>query len=230
MLLEKVKENMKARSNSHYQMLYNIYRILQSTEVKLPSYLGKLLYCERMIRNASWNWLSSKIYYEPILRSRCTSVGKNVRCDGDIPLIEGNGIIIIGNNVFIGNKGAWFVSTDIYENATLKIGNNTAINYRTVISVSKNVSIGNYCYIAEETKIFDNNSHGIDYRSRRMTSKDVGPIVIEDHVWVGMNAIILKNVVIGKGSVVASGSVVTEDVPPMKVVGGNPAKIIKSIE
>lgn len=55
------------------------------------------------------------------------------------------------------------------------------------------------------------------------------PIVIEDHVWLASNAKILKGVTIGKGSVVATGAVVTKDVPPYSVVGGVPAKFIKSI-
>ena len=47
-------------------------------------------------------------------------------------------------------------------------------------------------------------------------------------MWIGCNCIILKGVTIGEGAVVAAGSVVTKDVPPKALVGGNPAKIIKS--
>ena len=142
-----------------------------------------------------------KFYYEPLLRSCCTSIGKNVKCDGDIPLIEGNGEIVIGNNVFIGNKCVWFIIPHIYEKPILKISDNTSINYQTVISVECKVIIGNNYLIAEETKIFDNNSHGVDFRHREMMEKDVGPIIIEDDVWIGMNSIILKNVIIGRRSV-----------------------------
>ena len=54
-----------------------------------------------------------------------------------------------------------------------------------------------------------------------------GPIIIEDDVWIGTNAIILSNVKVGKGAVVAAGSVVTKDVPPFAIIGGNPGRIIK---
>jgi len=83
--------------------------------------------------------------------------------------------------------------------------------------------------IAEETKIFDNNSHGLSYENRDMSKDDVAPIIIEDHAWIGMNSIILKGVTIGKGAVVAAGSIVTKDVPPMTLVAGNPARIIRRI-
>ena len=56
------------------------------------------------------------------------------------------------------------------------------------------------------------------------------PIVIEDKVWIGINATILPGVKIGYGAIVGAQSVVTHDVPPMTVVGGNPARIIKKIE
>lgn len=56
------------------------------------------------------------------------------------------------------------------------------------------------------------------------------PIVIEDKAWIGINATILPGVRIGYGAIVGAGSVVTRDVPPMTIVAGNPARIIKKIE
>ena len=56
------------------------------------------------------------------------------------------------------------------------------------------------------------------------------PIVIEDKVWIGIGATVLPGVHIGYGSIIGANSVVTHDVPPMTIVGGNPAKIIKAIE
>lgn len=53
------------------------------------------------------------------------------------------------------------------------------------------------------------------------------PVIIEDNVLVGANAVVLEGVRIGEGAVVAAGAVVTEDVPANAVVAGSPAKIIK---
>ena len=50
------------------------------------------------------------------------------------------------------------------------------------------------------------------------------PVVIEDDVWVGIGAIILKGVRIGRGARVGAGAVVTGDVPPGATVAGNPAR------
>lgn len=55
------------------------------------------------------------------------------------------------------------------------------------------------------------------------------PIVIEGNVWIAAGATIIGGVTVGENSVIAAGSVVTRDVPPNTLVGGNPARVIRSI-
>jgi maltose O-acetyltransferase len=55
------------------------------------------------------------------------------------------------------------------------------------------------------------------------------PIIIEDDVWIATRATILKGVHIGKGAVVAAGAVVTRNVPAYSIVGGVPARVIKTL-
>ncbi|WP_101843726.1 2,3,4,5-tetrahydropyridine-2,6-dicarboxylate N-acetyltransferase [Halobacillus sp. Marseille-P3879] len=56
------------------------------------------------------------------------------------------------------------------------------------------------------------------------------PVVVEDGVVVGANAVILEGVTVGEGSVVAAGAIVTEDVPANTVVAGTPARVVKEID
>jgi tetrahydrodipicolinate N-acetyltransferase len=56
------------------------------------------------------------------------------------------------------------------------------------------------------------------------------PVVLEDEVLIGANAVVLEGVRVGRGSVVAAGAVVTRDVPPMTVVAGQPARVIKEVD
>lgn len=56
------------------------------------------------------------------------------------------------------------------------------------------------------------------------------PVIVEDEVVVGANAVILEGVTVGKGAVVAAGAVVTEDVPENAVVAGTPARVIKQMD
>jgi acetyltransferase-like isoleucine patch superfamily enzyme len=53
------------------------------------------------------------------------------------------------------------------------------------------------------------------------------PVILEDDVWIGTGATILKGVTIGRGSIVAAGAVVTRSVPPYSIVGGVPARLIR---
>jgi acetyltransferase-like isoleucine patch superfamily enzyme len=57
--------------------------------------------------------------------------------------------------------------------------------------------------------------------------QDDQPIVIEEDVWLGMRAIVLKGVRIGRGTVVSAGSVVTQDVAPYSIVAGTPARLVR---
>lgn len=56
------------------------------------------------------------------------------------------------------------------------------------------------------------------------------PVVIGNDVWVGGNAVVNPGITIGSNVVVASGAVVTKDIPDNVAVGGNPARILKTLE
>ncbi|WP_312096886.1 2,3,4,5-tetrahydropyridine-2,6-dicarboxylate N-acetyltransferase, partial [Niallia sp.] len=56
------------------------------------------------------------------------------------------------------------------------------------------------------------------------------PVIIEDDVLVGANAVVVEGVTVGKGSVVAAGAIVLEDVPPNTLVAGAPARVVKEID
>lgn len=104
----------------------------------------------------------------------------------------------------------------------LSIGKYTHINRACYIDARGGVRIGNSVSISFKANII---SDGHDPQSTTFELKR-GKIVIDDYVWVGPNAVILKNVHIGEGAVVAAGAVVTKDVPPYTIVGGVPAKVI----
>lgn len=74
--------------------------------------------------------------------------------------------------------------------------------------------------------------HGVTLGQRDRVGPDGGRVteypVIEDEVWIGPHAVIVGGVRIGRGSRIAAGAFVTESVPPHSVVGGNPARILKS--
>lgn len=93
------------------------------------------------------------------------------------------------------------------------------------------VRIGNEVNIAQGIVISGLN-HNYEDPAVPIISQGVStsPILIEDDVWIGANAVILAGVTIGRHSVVAAGSIVTRSVPPFTIVAGNPARIVKQYD
>ncbi len=127
-----------------------------------------------------------------------------------------NSLLEIDNFMFY---TGFFISVN--PGAKLVLGSGYA-NYNVKINCYKEIQIGTGVMIAENVIIRDSDNHTI------IGKKDnTLPIKIGNHVWIGMNSIILKGVCIGDGSVIAAGSVVTHDVPGQALVGGVPAKVIR---
>lgn len=117
--------------------------------------------------------------------------------------------ISIGNNVFIG-QGASFIASVSH----IYIGN------RVLFGPNVTIRGGNHAFHKVGKYI-------VDYTLDDKKKSDDEPVYIEDDVWVGTGAIILKGVKIKRGTIVAAGAVVTQNTPPYSIVGGIPSKVIK---
>ena len=92
---------------------------------------------------------------------------------------------------------------------------------RCGITIGDGVFIGPKCNLITINHVEDPEERSTTYGA---------PIVLEDKVWLGINVTVLAGVTIGYGSIVGANSVVTKDVPPMTIVAGNPARIIRKIK
>ena len=180
-----------------------------------------------------WRLTTKILYREPMLRYRCTTVGRRPQIEGDVPQIIGNGRISIGDDFRVGTRNTWVVGFKVSEDAQLVIGNRVSINYQTMLSVAKRIEIGDHTMIAGNVQIYDNISHPLSperrLRYESFTLDESSPVTIGRNVWIGNGALVMRGVTIGDNSVVAAGSVVTKDVPPNTLVGGNPARILRDI-
>jgi maltose O-acetyltransferase len=114
--------------------------------------------------------------------------------------------------------------------AVIRIGRNVLFsNNISLISVA-GISIGDDCLVGDNLLVMDTDFHGIHPAERRSSSGTAKPVHIGRNVWFGSRVVVQKGVTIGDNSVIASQSVVTRDVPPNSVAGGNPAKVIRTID
>lgn len=140
--------------------------------------------------------------------------------------------LVVGNNVTL-----WRTAIATEENGFIEIGNDCYITNVSLVC-SEKISIGNRVFMAGGVTITDADFHPLDPAMRLadtialspvgnaknrplVTSK---PVIIEDDVWIGFNATILKGVCVGEGAIIQPGALVNENVAAGTTVSGNPAK------
>ena len=176
-------------------------------------------------------WMLSRIW-----KMKC---GKGVRFWGKTIIRSyEHGAITIGDNVvfnsrvntnLVGLTGPTILCANM--GGKIKIGNESGFS-SVVINSRVSVTIGSNVRIGGNVRIFDHDFHPLEAQARRRpedgSKTRVKPVVIEDDVFVGTNAIILKGTHIGARAVVAAGSVVFGlNIPSDSLVKGNPAVVIK---
>lgn len=152
-------------------------------------------------------------------------IGQNVTIDG----LGKNGIKI-GENSKIGDFSRLICSGTLTKlGSHIHIGSNVGIGEFCRIGGSGGVSIGSNTIAGQYLSVHPENHNFLD---KNLLIKDQGttrlPIIIDDNCWIGAKVTILAGSVVGHSSVIAAGSVVNGKFPPYSVIGGVPAKIIKS--
>ncbi len=209
-------------------------RALLNFSLPAPRVIVKPLLLLFVTLRQVWYTLYRVFICEPLFKAYCTSYGRNLHTGVFIHWVQGKGQIILGDNVLIDGKCNFFFAVRYSSNATLRMGNNSGLGHGCILTIGKQISIGNDCRIATFVTIFDSPGHPLDPVLRRAGApanpEDVRPVTICDNVWIGSGAVIFPGVTIGENSVVSSGSYVMSDVPPNTVVAGNPARKIMSLQ
>jgi acetyltransferase-like isoleucine patch superfamily enzyme len=156
---------------------------------------------------------------------RSVMIGDNV----EINALSKKGVFL-GDNVSLLN-GTRIECTGVLNNLGegLIVGNNVGIAQNCFIQVRGMVIIGNDVIFGPSVSVFSEN-HVFDNVDLPVSEQGVTRkgVIIEDGVWIGSRSIVLDGVTIGRNSIIAAGSVVSKDVLPYAIVGGVPAKLIKS--
>lgn len=141
-----------------------------------------------------------------------------------------------------GNYG----SSNFYvgENGKVTVGKYVILNSTNIVCNSE-VTIGDHCMFAWGTVISDSwvDANTLSATQRKsLLLKLAGsdsrfpdlhelskPVIVEDNVWVGFDAVILPGATLGRGCIVGSRTVISESVPPYAVIVGSPARIVKHL-
>ncbi|WP_214757083.1 maltose acetyltransferase domain-containing protein [Exiguobacterium sp. s123] len=128
-------------------------------------------------------------------------------------------------------KGSYYIEPNFKcdYGYNIHVGDRFYANFDCVFLDICPITFGDDCMLAPGVHIYTA-THPIDPIDRISGYEFGKPVTIGDRVWIGGGAIINPGVTIGDEAVVASGAVVTKDVPSRTVVGGNPARVIKTID
>jgi acetyltransferase-like isoleucine patch superfamily enzyme len=195
-----------------------------------------------VVKPMLWSFLAVRLVYycavrlficEPLFKASCKQYGRGVRTDVYIHFIQGQGDIILGDDVLIDGKCSFTFASRYTTHPTLEIGDHSGVGHNCSFTIGNRITIGRFCRLASDSCLFDSSGHASDPTARQTGTpapeQDVRPIVIADNVWIGRSCIIYPGVTIGEGSIVSAGSVVVGTVPPYTVVAGNPARKIATL-
>lgn len=192
----------------------------------------KLFSFIRLTVRLTWSQLAIMLYRAPTFRSRCVSVGKDLSIER-IPYVVGAPRIHIGNNVRISGV-VKFAGGRTFDNPEIVIGNDVFIGNRTTFIVAKQIIVEDGVGIAAECLIADNDGHPLDAESRLKglppSPHEVKPVRICRNAWLSHGCYVLKGVTIGEGAVIGVSSVVMSDIPPFCVAMGNPARVVQRLK
>lgn len=128
-------------------------------------------------------------------------------------------ILAYGDNLRVNRRSVFTINTSI--------GNNCHFNGMNVLGAGKLV-IGDNFHSGPECMIITayHNYHGeaIPYDATYINKS----VHIQDNVWLGARVIVLGGVTIGEGAIIQAGSVVVNDIPPLSIAGGHPAKVFST--
>lgn len=143
-------------------------------------------------------------------------VGAHSRIEGELFIFAHGGRITIGDWCFVGP------GTRLWSACDLHIGNRVLISHLCNVMDSLTHPLDSVARHAQFRAILTRGHP-------REIDLDERPVRIDDDVWIGAGATILRGVHIGEGAVVGAGAVVTRDVPAYAVVAGNPARVVRQL-
>jgi acetyltransferase-like isoleucine patch superfamily enzyme len=163
-------------------------------------------------------------------RKHCTiGAGSVVEAHARIRCLSRDGVVI-GSRATIGKYAILECSGQLAQlGKGISIGDNSSVGDYSFIGAAGGVTIGSRVLMGQRVAIHSQNHNFQDptVPIQQQGTTQLG-VIVEDDCWIGSGVVILDGVTVGHGSILSAGSVVTKDVPPGSVVGGVPARVLRS--
>jgi acetyltransferase-like isoleucine patch superfamily enzyme len=192
-----------------------------------------------IVRRAREGW--RRVWY----RARLGALGTDCHIDPGVNF-QYPGRIHLGDGVGIGRNATLRANTEA--NPGISLGKGVNINDAVVINANRgSVSLGERSWLGPFCLVYGNGgvtigcnvlvaghttintvSHAAERCDIPINDQPVltDPVVIEDDVWIGLNAVILQGVTLGRGAIIGAGAVVTKSIPPWSIAVGVPARVV----
>lgn len=196
-----------------------------------------LHFIKRALRSIVWRTLQSgRVQFYKLVSNGSLVTGKPRRYQP--VLMSGMGQIACAQDVKFGvPQSPRFFNSYAYieargKDARIYFGARSWFNNGfSVVAEACQISFGEDCMIGHDVTVYDSDFHPL-VPSDRLTNvipPKRADVIIGNNVFIGSHSVILKGTKIGDGCVVAAGSIVNGIFPPSKLIGGNPARVIRAL-
>lgn len=207
-------------------------RIWRNVRVK-PGHLAKApRWIQHQLRRIPSHLYRQSLYWQAFRHKGRVRILSDVTSRHRV-VFQGCGHLVIERSVEFGFEMAGAINSPILlqprePNSLIVIGPGSRIMNGCELIARTAIELGSHCLVGPQVVMIDADFHGLAPDAREQSGA-TPPIVIENNVWIGMRALILKGVHISMDAVVAAGCVLTKDVPTGAIVAGNPMRIIGSV-
>lgn len=197
----------------------NYKKYLDDKQIKITGYENEIYFKDKINAKIKIDFNKSK--------NVTVFLGRNIKGNLAINISGENSIIYIGNDCTLKNV----IIKSEQSNDIIIIGNHVttsgSVAWRSGLrsgNITSGIIIGDDCMFSHGITLRNTDAHPIfDFNTLEQINKPKDIILIEPHVWIGQNVLIMKNVTIGACSIVAAGAVVTKNMPRFSNIYGVPA-------
>lgn len=231
--LNQTKQWLKSSQNPAAKCIFALLKKVLRFELPMPKMLLRIGYFSYQLFSSLLVTTLRILVWTPLFKGRLERVGHNLNLYGGLPYVSGPLRIIINNDCRVSGQSTFTGRSCASTTPILKLGNNIDIGWMTTIAVGTRVELGDNVRIAGRALLAGYPGHPLDPKARALgkpeSDDQVGPIILENDVWLATGVSVMAGVTIGQGTIVAAGSVVSKDLPAMVLAAGVPAKVIRKL-